>query len=190
MRPRLGHGDARAHPEQGVGVSLCWIHCPRSRKDAGVRCVDLGALGWKRKRPKKEASKHPTSIKGDRARGSAREEPSRGRCQGGGAASGAQGCPEAKQEASSPAGHQQPWQWQVPTKGHRDEKPVAVVSTRRRQGESVWAQAQKGNTGLSWSAGVWWLCCEHLEQTGCVCTLICRWLLPRFSPSAKWDCEG
>ena len=107
--------------------------------------MDSGALGRKKKRPKKEASKHPTSIKGDRARGSAREEPSRVGVRGGGAVSGAQGRPEVKQEVTGPpAGHQQPWQWQVPTKGTETEAGLRwSAQGRGRQGESVRAQGRR-----------------------------------------------
>ena len=53
MRPRLGHMDVEVHLEQGCRVSR-WIHGPRSRKDAEQGCMDLGALGRKRKRQRKK----------------------------------------------------------------------------------------------------------------------------------------
>ena len=84
VRPRLGHMDVEVHPERGCRVSR-WIHGPRSGKDAEQGCVDLGALGRKRKRqrkprgtkrPSKEAAKEVLPERSPRESVSGEEEPS------------------------------------------------------------------------------------------------------------------
>ena len=143
MRPRLGHMDVEVHLERGCRVSR-WIHGPRSRKDAEQGCMDLGALGRKRKRQRKKprGTKRPSK---EAAKEVLPERSPRESVSGGGTVSGAQGCPEVKQEVTGlPAGHQQPWQWQVSTKGTEKEAGLRwSAQGRGHRGESVPAQGRR-----------------------------------------------
>lgn len=120
---------------------------PRSQKreGRGARLHGFGSPWPEEKTAKKEASRHQTSIEGGCERGSAREEPLRVGVRGGGTVSGAQGCPEVKQEVTGlPAGHQQPWQWQVSTKGTEKEAGLRwSAQGRGHRGESVPAQGRR-----------------------------------------------
>lgn len=83
------------------------------------------------------------SVEGGRERGSAREEPWRVGVRGGGTISGAQGCPDVEQEVTGPpAGHQQPWKWQVSTEG--TEAEAGCGGQHDRGGSSERASAGTG----------------------------------------------
>lgn len=151
MRPKLGHVDVRVHPEQGVWSQSLDPTVPEAGKDLEQGCVDLGALGWK-KRPKKEASKlniHQ-GPRGSAQRGALESVSG----EGGRAVSGAQGCPEVKQGVTGPpAGHQQPWQWQVPTKGTEAGSGLRWSAQGRASRRVCVGTGQKGTQAYPGSAG-------------------------------------
>lgn len=115
----------------------------QKQEGRGARLHGFGSPWPEEKMAKERSLEAPNVYRRRLRRRFCQREALESRCQGR-RNSGAQGCPEVKQEVTRlPAGHQQPWQWQVSTKGTEKEAGLRwSAQGRGHQGESVPAQGR------------------------------------------------